>query len=170
MASFWGSVGKFFNRVGKALSNPATFAPPPIEPPTIPTPPPPRKRAAPRKQAPRKRQAPPERPRETRSRYIPRADLPRDWGRNKSALWSDATKRYNDIGYDRDAQALYDAALYDFRGDPEARKAILDNLKDYIADRYGVDWDDIFDWEDYRNNYDATAGRGAYASGGNYPG
>ena len=28
-----------------------------------------------------------------------------------------------------------------------------DQLQDYIADRYGEDFDDFFDWEDWRNHY-----------------
>lgn len=156
--SFWGRVRKGIKAFTEAVRRPDTFAPPPL-PTTPPEPAPPeidvrRDREVSRPPAPQ------------RSRFIPRSELPRDWGRNKSALWSDATKTNNAIGYDADAQALYDAALYSFDEDPENRAAILKNFKDYIRDTYGIEWDQIFDWEDYRANYDEAGGRGTYAHGG----
>jgi hypothetical protein len=70
------------------------------------------------------------------------------------------------MGHDEDAQALYDAALYMFDEDPENRSAILHNFKQYIRDTYGIDWDQVFDWEDYRANYDDVAGGVGFPHGG----
>lgn len=58
------------------------------------------------------------------------------------------------LGHDENAQRFYDAALYTFSEDREQRAINLRNFKEYIADEYGIDWDDIFDWEEYRRNYD----------------
>lgn len=32
-----------------------------------------------------------------------------------------------------------------------------DQLQDYIADQYGYDFDDFFDWDDWRESYDQRA-------------
>lgn len=161
--SFWRRITSTIKAVGRAIRHPETYAPPPL--PTVPPPEPPAPAPRPRP-APRPPTRDVVRPPVVRARYIPRDELPDEWGRNKAALWQDATKAHNNIGYDPDAQALYDAALYSFDEDPDNRAAILQNLKDYIADTYNVDWDKVFDWEDYRANYDTAGGRGTFAHGG----
>jgi hypothetical protein len=143
----FGGIGKRIVAVAKAVADavrhPETYAPPPL--PEAPPPPPAR----------RPRPQPPERP--APRRYIPRDELPREWGRNEAALWSEATLHHPDVGRDLDAQALYDAALFTRSMTPGERAPILDNFKQYIWDEYDVDWDEIFDWEDYRENYDYAA-------------
>jgi hypothetical protein len=64
---------------------------------------------------------------------------------------------HHNIGYDATAQAFYDAALYSWAEEHEARALILENFRQYIRETYGVEWDDIFDWEGYRENYDRIA-------------
>ncbi len=32
----------------------------------------------------------------------------------------------------------------------------MDSLKEYLWDEYGVDFDDVFDWDDYRSHYEAA--------------
>jgi hypothetical protein len=131
------------------VRNPSTYAPPPIQPA-----PPPARPPGPPGERPRP-------PRVGRQTYVPRGDMPADWGRNEVALWRDATLHYQagseDIAHDETAQALYDAALYTFSETHEDRAAILANLRQYIEEEYGIDWDDIFDWEGYREAYDRVA-------------
>jgi hypothetical protein len=154
--SLWSRV----KAAAKALLRPEHYAPPPL--PTIPPEPaPPRPRPRPRDRDISRPPAP------RRTRFIPRSELPDEWGRNQAALWSEATRAHNEVGRDPDAQALYDAALYMFDEDPENRAAILGNFKKYIMDTYGIDWDSVFDWEDYRANYDEVAVGVGCPHGGN---
>lgn len=53
-------------------------------------------------------------------------------------------------------QNLYDAALFDYDVSRPDRVAILETLRDYMWDNYGVDFDDAFDWEGFREAYDST--------------
>jgi hypothetical protein len=53
-------------------------------------------------------------------------------------------------------QNLYDAALFDYDVSTEDRSAILSRLRDYMWDEYGVDFDDVFDWEGFREAYDSA--------------
>jgi hypothetical protein len=67
---------------------------------------------------------------------------------------------------DWEIQALYDAALYTFSETQEVRKAIQDELFRRIEEKYGVDFRRVFDWQGYREAYDAVATRGDYSGGG----
>jgi hypothetical protein len=51
-------------------------------------------------------------------------------------------------------QNLYDAALFDYDISRDDRAAIMTTLRDYMRDEYGVDFDDAFDWEGFRSQYD----------------
>lgn len=51
-------------------------------------------------------------------------------------------------------QNLYDAALFDYDVSKSDRAEIMHNLRDYLMDNYGVDFDDAFDWEGFRASYD----------------
>jgi hypothetical protein len=53
---------------------------------------------------------------------------------------------------------FYDAALYTFSETHEQRAENLANFKAYIYDEYGIDWDDVFDWEGWRGDYDRAHG------------
>jgi hypothetical protein len=142
--SFWSRVRDTAKAVAKAVRNPSSYAPPPL-----PTQPPVTPRA----------DRGVERPPTTRTtRYIPRRELPASWGGNKAALWSDAARASGTeaMGRDENAQRFYDAALYTFADTHEQRANNLNNFKQYIHDTYGVDWDAVFDWEEYRRNYDGT--------------
>jgi hypothetical protein len=143
--SLWSNIRQRVKAVADALRNPGSYAPPPL-----PTTPP---AATPREDRPVSR------PPVTRvTRYTPRSELPESWGANKAALWSDATRTNSTLSHDPNAQRFYDAALYTFAEDHEQRRLNLDNFKDYIATRYGINWNDVFDWAEYRRNYDDRAG------------
>lgn len=144
--SFWSRVRDTAKAVVKAVRNPGSYAPPPL-----PTTPPPAPRPAPRPAPPREREA----PRQV-SRPVRRSELPASWGANKAGLWIDATKSEPRLARDENAQRFYDAALYSFSESREVNHQNLMNFKEFIEDEYGIDWDDIFDWEDWRENYDAA--------------
>lgn len=85
-------------------------------------------------------------------------NLPDEWGRNESALYEDFTGGNSDMENDRLLQALYDEALFNFDLSNEDRAAIMETMRDYVWDEYGIDFDDVFDWEGYRDAYDSVAG------------
>lgn len=51
-------------------------------------------------------------------------------------------------------QNLYDAALFNYDIDTAERKIILEAMRDRMWDEYGVDFDNVFDWEAFREAYD----------------
>lgn len=133
-----GFLGALHNIVD-AIRSPSSYAPPPIEPP-----PPPSERVGPSFSG--------------SFSYVSRGDLPEEWGRNEAALWQDATRFDFRLANDEIAQMYYDAALYTFSDSAEDRRDAIAEFKQYIEDNYDLDWDDIFDWEEYRANYDSVAG------------
>lgn len=118
--------------------------------PTPPPPPPPPSRTTRTRSVPRP-------PAPSRVSFISRGDLPAEWGRNEAALWQDATKALPDIARDEIAQMYYDAALYTFSDTHADRVDAIEEFKRYIMDTYGVNWDEYFDYEEYRRNYDSVA-------------
>lgn len=52
-------------------------------------------------------------------------------------------------------QAYYDNGLWDFDNafTREERFAIQESMREYLRDEYGIDFDAVFDWEDYRELY-----------------
>jgi hypothetical protein len=147
--SLWGRLVDTAKAVVRAVRDPKSFAPPPL--PTTPPEPAPG-RPGPRARPPAPRQAP------RRVERVSRADLPRAWGPNKASLWADATMGEPAFARDWRAQAFYDAALFTHSEEREDREQNLANFKQYIWDEYGIDWDDVFDWEAYREAYDTTVG------------
>lgn len=147
--SFFSRVRDTVRAVAKAVRNPASFAPPPL--PTKAPEPAPQPRPAPRREREVSR-----RPEPRVTRPVPRSALPASWGSNKAGLWIDATKSEPRLARDENAQRFYDAALYSFSESREVNYQNLMNFKQFIEDEYGIDWDDIFDWEDWRENYDAA--------------
>lgn len=56
----------------------------------------------------------------------------------------------NDFEIDVHAQELFAHAMMD--GDEQAYQDMID----YLWDQYGIDFEDAFDWEDFRAWYDAA--------------
>lgn len=87
--------------------------------------------------------------------------IPDDWGRNESDLWTEmvdasggGSQRKTDLHNDDLLRELYDTALYNWDITPAERRATMTTLIAYLDEFYDVDFDDIFDWEGYRENYD----------------
>lgn len=77
------------------------------------------------------------------------------WGAMEMHLYEDmSTGLPREFLDDRMTQALYDTALFNFDISKSDRQAVMDTLKDHLRDEYGVEFDDIFDWENYREAYD----------------
>lgn len=84
------------------------------------------------------------------------------WDYIEFGLYDSMAGGYQPLYNDRQLQALYDAAL--FENTPLGsdtgyttsadRGEILNALRDYLWEEYGVDFDDVFDWESYREAYD----------------
>lgn len=84
-------------------------------------------------------------------------NLPEEWGETESRLFEDLLAGDSALENDRLAQALYDEALFNFDLSAEDRRDIMDTLRDYLWEEYEIDFDDVFDWESWRELYD-TAG------------
>lgn len=77
------------------------------------------------------------------------------WGRNEFRLF-DEMPISNEAFNDGFVQNLYDMALFNSDLSTEEHAYAMDSLKEYLWDEYGVDFDDVFDWEDYREHYEAA--------------
>jgi len=77
-----------------------------------------------------------------------------EWSYIEFGLYDQMASGNMELYNDNFAQNLYDAALFDHDISRDDRAAIMDTLRDYMWDEYGVDFDDVFDWEAYREAYD----------------
>lgn len=82
-------------------------------------------------------------------------DLPSEWYEAEKELFDDLVGGRADIGGDGYLQALFDAAMFDDSYAWNERQAVYDALIDYLQDEYGIYFEDVFDWEDYREWYDS---------------
>lgn len=78
-----------------------------------------------------------------------------DFSSAEDALWFDA---FGEGFEDSHAQALYHAAYFEMEYSGDALQAIRDELKDYLQEYYDIDFDEVFDWEAWREAYDGTEG------------
>lgn len=78
-----------------------------------------------------------------------------DWSYIEFGLFDNMANGYLPMYEDRQLQALYDAALFNHDIASSDRAAIVNGLREYMWDEYGIDFDDIFDWEAYRESYDS---------------
>lgn len=78
-----------------------------------------------------------------------------DWSSVEFSLYDTAVGNNPGAFEDTFTQALYDTALFNFDIDANERAIVLDALRDRMWDEYGVDFDDVFDWEAYREAYDS---------------
>ena len=49
---------------------------------------------------------------------------------------------------------LYHEAMWDFEIPADYRANAYDAFVDYMETNYGVEWDEVYDWEAYREAYD----------------
>lgn len=93
-------------------------------------------------------------------------DAPDFWSAAEERLFDDAMSGIESVDADLAQsmaqddwlQFLHHEAMWDFELRPDYRADAYAAFEDYIRDTYGLEWDDYYDWEDYREAYDqATA-------------
>ena len=79
------------------------------------------------------------------------------WSRTEQALWDEVEEQLPLMAReDSTVRFLYDLAFFDFSLSTSDRRHARLVLSEYLWDEYGVDFDEVFDWEEYRNRYEAT--------------
>lgn len=86
----------------------------------------------------------------------PFAFLPQEWSERESEIWNSSFGEYDAL-YDPVAQALYNEGYFNFDIDSDQRAAIRDALDEYMSQEYGIDFDDVFDWDAWRDAYGSEA-------------
>ena len=84
-----------------------------------------------------------------------------NWSDDENALFADALGNLSDelgeqVANDEWAQFLYHEAMWDFDISADYRANAYDAFVDYMESTYGIEWDEIYDWEAYREAYDAA--------------
>lgn len=82
-------------------------------------------------------------------------DFPDVWDSTERELYDDLVLGEPEMIHDTHLQNLFDTALFDMGVDPAVREAALNDLDIYLFNEYGIDFDDEFDWEGYREWYDS---------------
>lgn len=78
--------------------------------------------------------------------------LPEDWSAFQKNLYGDA---FGDVFYsDRTAEVLYNEAFFNFDAREGEITALREALEQYMMSEYGVDFNEVFDWDAWRENYE----------------
>jgi hypothetical protein len=77
------------------------------------------------------------------------------WSQTEDLLWTDA---FGNQFEDTTAQALFHAAYFDQSYETDERVQIRRALDEYLKDEYDIEFDEVFDWEAWRESYGETAG------------
>lgn len=76
------------------------------------------------------------------------------FSRLEYTMWHDFSESLPEVYADQNAQLLFHESLFNFQDWTDAqREAIGDMMNDYFMDEYGIDFEDMFDWEAYREWY-----------------
>lgn len=83
--------------------------------------------------------------------------VPDEWSATESLLFDGVVGQNPDIGEDQYLQELFDQALFhDIHGSGGPRHDFLmDQLITYLQEEYDIYFDDVFDWEAWREWYDS---------------
>lgn len=84
-------------------------------------------------------------------------DVPANWYGEEASIYNSLVNGDPVIGSDQNLQLLFDVALFDHDIRPEERDYVMETLQDYLWDEYGIDLDDVMDWEAYKEWYDGVA-------------
>lgn len=82
--------------------------------------------------------------------------VPASWSEEQASMYDDLVNANPAIAGDQQLQFLYQEALFDMELSPPDRQIIIDMLDEYLMDEYGIDFDDMFDWQNYREWYDSV--------------
>lgn len=69
------------------------------------------------------------------------------------AFWYETTHLSPEAYSDVYAQNMFHEAFFNFENENEARGAVQEILEDYLWEEYELDFDELFDWEGYREWY-----------------
>lgn len=84
-----------------------------------------------------------------------------NWSEDESRLFESAMGEIGGdlaetIKGDEWVSFLYHEAMWDFEIDAHYRSGAYDAFVEYMQVNYGIEWDEIYDWEAYREAYDAA--------------
>jgi hypothetical protein len=91
-------------------------------------------------------------------------DAPSNWSTGEADVFEhsldnvfdDNPSLAGEMAHDEWLQFLYDEVFYgDYSG--EDRAILYQTLVDYVDNEYDIEWEDIFDWEGWRKDYDAIS-------------
>lgn len=83
--------------------------------------------------------------------------VPAEWSETEERLFDDLIGADSRIGDDQFLQGLFDEALFHDihgHGGPE-HDFLMDQLAQYLLDEYDIVFDEVFDWEGWRDWYDS---------------
>lgn len=75
------------------------------------------------------------------------------FGETEYGFWHETTKDYPEAYADVYAQNMFHEAFFDFEFENHEREAMHEILEDYFWEEYELDFDELFDWEGYREWY-----------------
>lgn len=82
-------------------------------------------------------------------------DIPGEWYSIESFLFNDLIGGDYEAFTDEHLQGLFDTAMFDPDTSTEERQEAYDALIEYLWEEYNINFEDAFDWEDYREWYDS---------------
>lgn len=82
--------------------------------------------------------------------------VPDDWYGAEKDMFDNLVNGDPVLGQDKSLQLLFDVALFDHDIRPGERDMAYDALVEYMWDEYEIDFDDVFDWDDYREWYEGA--------------
>lgn len=85
---------------------------------------------------------------------------PESWSEGETNLWTGALseiggREAETIADDTFATFLYHEAFFDTDLNGEYRQSAYEAFIGYMEETYGVEWEDVFDWDAFREEYNA---------------
>lgn len=83
-------------------------------------------------------------------------NVPRGWDDKEAGLYEKFVDRADIAPDDERLKGLFHEAQFEGHAGP-SYFAIKDELDQYLKDEYDIDFDDVFDWDNYEDWYDANS-------------
>lgn len=80
--------------------------------------------------------------------------IPESWSEEQADLYDQLVGSDPIVAGDQQLQFLYQEALFDMDLSAPDRQIIIDMLDEYLWEEYQIEFDDVFDWESYREWYE----------------
>jgi hypothetical protein len=77
------------------------------------------------------------------------------WSRTQTRMYSEMAQQERSLYKDSFAQKLFTLGWFDMNTDYDTRKRARGFLTKWMRDEYGVDFDAVFDWNEWRERYGA---------------